>query len=219
VFGVFSSSLVWAYKHSQLNQPTIESREIVVESFENPEMKLSGRFPTSPEEWQGMVQSVPRADGIPAVLGTRVGKFHRGNEPKFSYTRYLIDLDAYPEPDDERLRSVEVEASFFSANPEASSVFQIRLAAFSHEPGAVRPIWNDREVLFDTVLQHVGRNHKTKPGQQPDWHTLRATIEIPSGTRSVVISLGAGNVNPDSATSEHYVDAVKVHLVDRFQPE
>ena len=59
-------------------------------------MKLSGRFPAIPNQWQGRVLSVPGEDGLPAVTGTRIGKFHRGPEPKFTYARYLIDLDEYP---------------------------------------------------------------------------------------------------------------------------
>lgn len=218
VFGVFSSSLVWAFKQSQLNLPQRESREIAFESFEDAETKMSKRFPTSAGEWSGRVFSVPGDEKIPAVTGTRIGKFDRGPEPKFTYGRYLIDLDAYPVPSQAHVRSVEVEASFFTANPEEASVFQIRLGAFSQEPGDVRPIWNNQEVLFDTMLQHVGRNHLTAPGEVPEWHKVRATIEIPPGTRSVVVSLAAGNSDHAEAHSEHYIDAVRVELVDTMSP-
>lgn len=83
--------------------------------------------------------------------------------------------------------------------------------AFSQEPEAVRPIWNDHDLLFDTVLQHVGRNYIPEPGEQMGWHKLRATIEVPTGTRSVVISLGAGNDEPGATDSDHFVDAVQSH--------
>ena len=219
VFGVSSSSLVWAFTHSQLNQPHRESREIVAESFEDAEFKMSGRFPTSAGEWFGRVRSVSGNEEVPAVTGTRIGQFERGPEPKFTYVRHLVDLEAHPAPIEGHVRSVEVEASFFTANPEDVSVFQIRLGAFSQAPAEVRPIWNNRETLFDTMLQHVGRNHLTTPGEEAKWHTLRATIEIPPGARSVVISLAAGNEDPDAAGSEHYVDAVEVRLVDTFNPQ
>jgi len=218
VVGIFSASLVWAFNISLLHQSQRESKELVVESFEDPGMNLLGRFPTSANQWFGKVISVPGDEGMPAVSGTRVGKFDTVPGPKFTYVRYLIDLDEYTEPGEEHVRSVEVKASFFALNPDESSVFQIRLGAFSQEPGAVRPVWNDREILFDTMLQHAGRNYKTEPGQQPGWHPLRATIEIPPGARSVVISLGAGNVDPDAPASDHYVDAVRIHLVDTFEP-
>ena len=107
-----------------------------------------------------------------------------------------------------------MDTSFFASNLDDSSVFQIRLAAFSQVPHEVRPIWNDSEVLFDQVLQHVGRNHITKPGQDSEWHKLGASIEIPPGTRSVVISLGAGMVDSNADKSNHYLDDVRVSLVD-----
>lgn len=217
VIGVFSASLVWAFKTPQA-KPQLERREIVLESFEDPGMKMSGRFPTVANQWQGRILSVPREVGMPAVAGTRVGKFNKGPEPKFTYARYLIDMEEHAGPAEGRVRSVEVKASFFSANAEESAVFQIRLAAFSEEPEEVRPIWNDQETLFNTVLQHVGRNHTTQPGEQSGWRELRATIEVPPGTRSIVVSLGAGNADPDNDNSEHYVDAVQVHLVDGTGP-
>ena len=218
VLGVFSASLVWAYAIPRPNQPQPEKREIAFESFEDPGLKLSGRFPAVPNQWQGRVLSVGGMEGMPAVAGTRVGKFNKGPEPKYTYIRYLIDLEEHPQALEGQTRSVEVKASFFSSNPEVSSVFQIRLAAFSQEPEKVRPIWNDQETLFNTVLQHVGRNYQTERGEKPGWHKLRATIEIPPGTRSVVVSLGAGNADPDNENSEHYVDAIQVNLIDRSGP-
>ena len=216
--GIFSSSVVWAYKFPGAEQPQREGREITFESFEDADLKLSGRFPSTANQWHGRVMSVPGAHGMPAVSGTRTGQFQPRGDSKFTYARYLIDLDAYPEPAEGRVRSVEVEASFLTSNPSEPAVFQIRLAAFSQEPEAVRPIWNNEEILFDTVLQHVGRNHRTEPGEQPDWHELRATIEIPSGALSVLVSLRAGNVDPVNPAADHYVDAVRVDLFDTTGP-
>jgi len=219
VIGILSASLGWAYAIPLVNQTRRESTEIVFEDFEDPEMKLLGRFPTNANRWFGRILSVPGKDGITTVSGTRVGQFNTWPKTKLAYARYLIDLDEHPKPAEEHVRTVEVEASFFTSNPQEPSVFQIRLGAFSQEPEAVRPIWNDHETLFDTVLQHVGRNYITEPGEQTGWHKLRAAIEIPTGTRSVVISLGAGNDEPGATTSEHFVDAVRVQLVDSFEQQ
>jgi len=219
VIGILSASLGWAYAIPLVNQTRRESTEIVFEDFEDPEMKLLGRFPTNANRWFGRILSVPGKDGITTVSGTRVGQFNTWPKTKLAYARYLIDLDEHPKPAEEHVRTVEVEASFFASNPQEPSVFQIRLGAFSQELEAVRPIWNDHETLFETVLQHVGRNYITEPGEQTGWHKLRAAIEIPTGTRSVVISLGAGNDEPGATTSEHFVDAVRVQLVDSFEQQ
>ena len=82
-------------------------------------------------------------------------KKHMCVNSSFSYARYIIDMQDHPPLAEGRFRSVEVKASFFAASSEESSVSQIRLAAFSQEPGEVRPIWNDQETLFNTALQHV----------------------------------------------------------------
>ena len=218
VIGIMSASLGWAYAIPLVNQTRRENTEIVFEDFEDAQISLLGRFPTKANQWFGRIVSVPGKDGMPAVNRTRVGQFNTWPKTKLTYARYLIDLDEHPKPGEEHIRSVEVEASFFASNPQEPSVFQIRLGAFSQELEAVRPIWNDHETLFDTVLQHVGRNHITEPGEQSGWHKLHATIEIPSGTRSVVISIGAGNDEPGAIASEHFVDAVRVRLVDTFEP-
>ena len=212
--GVFSVSVVWAFNLPQDKKSNQEVREIVSESFEESDVGFKGRFPTEAGKWFGEISSVSAKDEIPPASGVRVAQFIDNPKAKFTYARYLIDLDEYAKPGQNQSRSVRVEASFFASNPDDSSVFQIRLAAFSQEPQEVRPIWNDQEVLFDQVLQHVGRNHITKPGQKPDWQRLEASIEIPPETRSLVISLGAGMVDPNGDKSNHYLDDVRVSLVD-----
>ena len=212
--GVFSASVVWAFNLPQDKKSNQEVRKIVTESFEESDTGFKGRFPTESGKWFGEISSISEDEMISSASGFRVAKFWDKSKAKFTYARYLIDLDEYVKPGQNQSRSVRVEASFFASNPDKSSVFQIRLAAFSQEPQEVRPIWNDQEVLFDQVLQHVGRNHITKPGQKPDWQRLEASIDIPPGTRSVVISLGAGMVDSNSDKSSHYLDDIRVSLVD-----
>jgi len=212
--GVFSVSVVWAFNLPQDKKSDQEVREIVSESFEDPGKEFKSRFPSEAGKWFGEISSISADEAISSASGVRVAQFIDNPKVKFSYARYLIDLDEYAKPGQNQSRSVRVEASFFASNPDESSVFQIRLAAFSQEPQEVRPIWNDQEVLFDQVLQHVGRNHITKPGQKPDWQRLEASIEIPPETRSLVISLGAGMDDPNGDKSSHYLDEVRVSLVD-----
>ena len=212
--GVFSVSVVWAFNLPQDKKSDQEVREIVSESFEDPGKEFKSRFPSEAGKWFGEISSISADEAISSASGVRVAQFIDNPKVKFSYARYLVDLDEYAKPGQNQSRSVRVEASFFASNPDESSVFQIRLAAFSQEPQEVRPIWNDQEVLFDQVLQHVGRNHITKPGQKPDWQRLEASIEIPPETRSLVISLGAGMVDSNGDKSNHYLDEVRVSLVD-----
>ena len=212
--GVFSASVVWAFNLPQDNQPQPKIQEIVSEGFENPEQNFKRRFPFEAGKWFGDISSISADQATSSASGVRVAQFLDNPKAKFAYARYLIDLESYAEVYPTHTRSLRVDTSFFASNMDDSSVFQIRLAAFSQEPQEVRPIWNNQEVLFDQVLQHVGRNHITKPGQDSEWHKLGASIEIPPGTRSVVISLGAGMVDSNADKSNHYLDDIRVSLVD-----
>ena len=212
--GVFSASVVWAFNLPQDNQPQPKIQEIVSEGFENPEQNFKRRFPFEAGKWFGDISSISADQAISSASGVRVAQFLDNPKTKFAYARYLIDLESYAEVYPTHTRSLRVDTSFFASNLDESSVFQIRLAAFSQAPQDIARIWNDREVLFDQVLQHVGRNHITKPGQDSEWHKLGASIEIPPGTRSVVISLGAGMVDSSDDKSNHYLDDVRVSLVD-----
>lgn len=213
VIGIFSASMVWAYKAPLGMRALPETMEVLFESFEDPTTRLFARFPTEAGLWFGRITSVPQSEGVVAFRGDHVAKFGTVPGRKFTYARRILDLTEYPEVEEGKTRRVEVNASFFSSEPDVSAQYQIRLGAFSQEPEAVRPIWNHEDILFDTVLQHVGQNFVTEPGQG-GWKKLRASLELPPGTRSFVISLGAGNAESDSAPTEHYLDAVRVRFHD-----
>ena len=218
LIGIFSASMVWAYAVPLMNQTHRVSREIVFESFEDPEMKSPRRFPTGANRWFGGMRSVLGKGGMPAVEGTRVGKFANVPQHRFSDARYIVDLDEYGELSDKHTRSIEVSGSFFSPDLDPTSVFRIDVAAFGEAPEAVPPVWFDKEHLNDVVLQRVARNFNPEPGDQPTWHEVKVTMEIPPGTRSIVVSLGAGKRAPGGAGSDRYLDAVRVHLVDTSEP-
>ena len=218
LIGIFSASMVWAYAVPLVNRANRESKEIVFESFEDPEMKPSGRFPTNANQWFGKMLSVPGEVVMPAVEGTRVGKFENVPKHRLTYARYVVDLDEHAEPSDKHTRSIEVSGSFFSPDLDPTSVFRIDVAAFGEAPEAVHPVWIDREHFDDVVLQQVGRNYSPELSDQPTWHEVKVTMEIPPETRSVVVSLGAGKRAPGGASSDRYLDAVRVNLVDTFVP-
>lgn len=218
LIGIFSASMVWAYAVPLVSQTQRESREIVFESFEDPEMKSPRRFPTSASRWFGGMRSVLGTGGMPAVEGTRVGKFANVPQHRFSDARYIVDLDEYGELSDKHTRSIEVSGSFFSPGLDHTSVFRIDVAAFGEAPEAVPPVWFDREHLNDVVLQRVARNFNPEPGDQPTWHEVKVTMEIPPGARSLVVSLSAGKRAAGGGGSDRYLDAVRVHLVDTSEP-
>ena len=219
LIGIFSASLVWAYAVPFVSQTRRVSREIVFESFEDPEMRPSGRFPTNANQWFGKMLSVPGDARMPAVKGNRVGKFETVPEYRFTYARYVVDLDEHPEPGDDHTRTIEVSGSFFSPDLDPTSIFRIHVVALSEAPEAVQPVWNDREHFDDNVLQQVERIHSPEPDGRPAWHDVTVSMEIPTGARSVVVSLGSGKRAAGGAGSDRYLDAVRVQLVDSFRQQ
>lgn len=211
--GILSASLVWAYKAPSNKQSKRETTEILFESFEDPPVEYPARFPKEAGVWCGDMKTVPPSKGVQPMRGDFLARMLPVPERKFSYARRILDLRTLPPAREGKRREVEVQASFFSLDTDRPTKYQIRLAVFSEEPEDVRPIWNDESVLFDRVLRHVGKNHITESSEN-DWHKLRASVEIPPGARSVVVSLAVADVGRDSTNSEHYLDAIRFRLVE-----
>ena len=121
--GVFSASVVWAFKLPQDNQPQPKIQEIVSESFENPEQNFKRRFPFEAGKWFGNIYSISAGQKISSVSGLRVAQFLDNPKAKFAYARYLIDLKSYAEVYPTHSRSLRVDTSFFASNMDDSSVF------------------------------------------------------------------------------------------------
>lgn len=213
MIGILSASLVWAYKSPSAKQPERETTEILFESFEDPSIRFSGRFPDRAGVWHGDMTTVKPVDGVQPMRGKYVAKMTPVSERKFSYARRILDLSALPSVSAGKHREVQVQASFFSLDSEEHSHYQIRLAVFKEDPEDIRPIWNDESILFDRVLHHVGKNHITD-SSEGGWHKLRTSIEIPPDARCVLVSLAVADVGRDSARSDHYLDAIRFRLVE-----
>lgn len=213
VFGLFSASMVWAYA-VPLTKGTI--RQVVAvfaDGFEDSQMTPRGGFPKRPNEWTGDLSApVGVESGVTPIEGQRMLRLTPPPKRKFGYARRIVDLAEYPLLPERQTRRLEVTASFNTPGTERSSLYQIRLAAFSEEPGDLRAIWNDEPVLFDTVLQHVGRNVRTEPGES-GWQTVSAVLDLPPGTRSIVISLAAAEADPAVPPTVHFLDDVQARFV------
>ena len=212
VFGILSASLVWAYKSPPLEKSPREITELLFESFEDPSAHYSARFPKEAGVWTGDMTIVAPTSGVEPRRGEYVAKMSPVPERKFSYARRILDLSTLPPLEAGKNREIRVQSSFLSLNSELPSHYQIRLAVFSESPEELRPIWNDASVLFDRVLQHVGKNHITDSSSS-EWHKVRASIEIPPNARCVLVSLAVADVGHD-AHSEHYLDAIRFRMIE-----
>ena len=212
-FGIFGASMVWAY--AMPHRTVGRTISALTEGFENPKMNLWRSFPRQAEEWCGDLSApVTTEFGVVPLEGERMARLEQAspNSRTFSYAWRILDLAELSAPGVAETRKVEVSAAFNAPGEARTLRYQIRLAAFSQEPGEVRRIWNHESVLFNTVLQHVGRNVRAD-ADDPGWQFVQASMEIPSGTRSLLISLAASEADPTSTLREYYLDDVRTRLV------
>jgi anti-sigma factor RsiW len=210
VFGILSASMVWAYAVPLAERLTHESFPAFTDRLEEAARSPVRGFPRQANVWTGELFASPdRGEGMIRLKPNAARRL--------GYVWRIIDLAEQDFPVSGKSCSLEVLASFAAPDLAPESRYQIRLAAFSEAPAEVRAIWNNEPLLFDSVLQHIGRNVHTAAGDTA-WHEVRATLEIPPGTRSLVICLGAGHSDPARHTQGHYLDAVHARFVVQESP-
>ena len=217
LIGLFSASVVWA-AIPQGGGITRTSQEVVTENFEDSDMKLKLGLPDRANQWFGPLVSVAPEGGVMAVQGSRVGQLRPNPGNRADSVRYVVDLDDFPELAPGHVQSLQVKASFSAPFNGQKPKFRVELAAFSEAPGDVRGAWKVEKDVGDRVLQQVVRNHLPSADKLGEWHEVSASLEIPEGTRSVVISLGVFRLNPDKPVSDFYLDGIEVQLVDTYEP-
>lgn len=212
VFGLLSASMVFAYAVPRMKPDRLRVVPLFTEGFEDAKLAPGRGFPSHAGGWSGDLAAV-----IPTELGVnpKEGKYMARLAPsagrKFSIAARIVDLAEYPLPVGAASQTVEVIASFHRIASDSAGRNQIRLAAFSEAPDDVKPIWNS-DHMFDQVLQHVARTVTTKHGEN-GWQTLKATMEIPVGARSLVIYLGAAVPDDAAPKTVHFLDDVHAQFV------
>ncbi len=188
---------------------------ILDESFEDESLQGVRGFPTRAGTWSGdMSSSIAAEEGVAPKTGERMVRLPPHATRKFSYAQRIVDLSEYPLQPGDKVRRIEVEASFHDAGGGVASRHQIRLAAFAEEPAEVKAIWSKGADLFDSVLVHVGRTVTAKSGTE-GWHTVRSMMEVPPGARSLVISIAAASVDDAGPKPTRYLDDVHARFVIR----
>ncbi|NJM54643.1 MAG: hypothetical protein HC841_00800 [Verrucomicrobiae bacterium] len=212
VIGVFSASMVWAYAVPIANRVVNRTIAVLSEGFEDPQFTPNRRFPIEANQWSGdLVASVEAEAEVTPLEGQRMLRLTLKPSRELSHAWRIVDLADFPELAHAETRRLEVSAAFNTPGPVGVLRYRLRLAAFSQEPTALRAIWSDESVLFDTMIEQVVRNVWTKPDDR-GWQTVQASLEIPPGTRSTVISLAAGATDPDQPPEIHYLDDVRARF-------
>lgn len=212
MIGMLCTSVVWAYALPSARPGQPQILPLFLESFEDTHWQPKRGFPSSSGEWFGdLSRSLTAENGVSPTEGDHMVRLAPHPTRKFSYAARIVDLEDHPLPFGAVSRQIDVTASFHGANLAVKQRHQIRLAAFGEAPDEIRALWNSPD-MFDYVLQHVGRTVPMKPGEE-GWRTIEAAMEIPPGTRSLVIWVAAGGIDDSSAITTHYLDDVQARFV------
>lgn len=212
MIGLLGASAVWAYALPKARMDAGKIIPLLSDGFENTAWLPEPGFPTRTGVWFGdLVKGASVSEECSAKEGCHVVALKPSARQKFSYAFRIFDLSEVDTPSSLVSYSFEVSASFHGSSQGAVDRYQIRLAAFREEPAAIKPMWNGG-TLFDYLLKQVARTVNAKE-QTDGWQTLKETIEIPPGTRSIVVSLAAGMASESAAKTLHYLDDIQVRLV------
>ena len=211
-FGMFCTSVVFAYAVPRMRVDRHRVVPLFIERFEDVKAVFGRGFPNDADGWSGDFDEVVSTDGaISPKEGQHMARLAPIAGRKFCAAERIVDLAKFPLISGTESRMVEVTASFHGMDSEWADRNQIRLAAFAEAPKDVKAIWNSDSRL-DQVLQHLGRTVTMKPGEH-GWQTLKVSMEIPTGARSLVIHLGAGVADDARPKTLHYIDDVRAQFV------
>lgn len=212
VFGMFCTSVVFAYAVPRMRMDRHRVVPLFNERFEDVKAVFGRGFPNDADGWSGDFDAVVSTDGaISPKEGQHMARLAPISGRKFCAAERIVDLAKFPLISGTESRMVVVTASFHGMDSEWADRNQIRLAAFAEAPKDVKAIWNSDSRL-DQVLQHLGRTVTVKPGEH-GWQSLKVSMEIPVGTRSLVIHLGAGVAEDAGPKTLHYIDDVRAQFV------
>ncbi|MCX6858329.1 MAG: hypothetical protein NTV80_25905 [Verrucomicrobia bacterium] len=212
VLGMFCTSMVFAYAAPQFGLHRALVASFFEDGFEVPQGDLRKGFPQGAGAWSGDLDAVvPSTEGVLPVEGKSMIRLAPREDRGFSAMARIFDLaELFPSPSHEST-AIEVSASFHGSDAGALDRNQIRIAAFFEKPEDVRTIWNN-DPRLEKALLHTARTVKMQPGDH-GWQTLKIEMEIPTGTRSLVIYLGTGMADDLAPKGAHYVDDVQVNTI------
>lgn len=212
VFGLFSAAMAFALAVPRMKLDHQRVVPLFQESFEEVNAPPGRGFPREAGVWSGDFSAVVSAEeGRSPKEGLLMARLAPVEGRKFCVAARIVDLAELPPGSATETRTVEVSASFHGMDSEGGNQNQIRLAAFAEAPQEVKAIWN-QDARLEQALLHLGRTVKTKPGED-GWQTLKASMEIPAGTRSLVIYLGAAVANEAEPKTPHYLDDIHAQIL------
>lgn len=209
--GLFSATVVFGYFMPRIGKAIT----LLHESFESDALPHVAGVPTTTGVWGGDAAGIIDSDStVEAKDGGRLLRLEPATMDLWNRQFFMIDLTKLPDVQEGRSRVVRVVASFHSSASDVRDRYLARAAAFAEWPESIRPewmttLWGSEENL---ALAMAAKAQTFMPGT-PGWQTMQLTLDIPRGSRVLVLSFWAATMNAKAELrAAHFLDDVRVIL-------
>jgi hypothetical protein len=207
VFGMFCTSMVWAY--------AVHDRRLSLlrESFESARFNWQSGFPKQMGQWGGDEAKVVSSEaGVNPKDGARMLKLEPVKTELFNRTHCIVDLQKQSQSLGSTTRQIELRASFHPSVLGKKDRYVLRAAAFADEPTKLDERWmKDLWVEIDEHALAYAARGVSVPAGTDGWQTITLMIDVPPGSRILVISMWAATMDGKPANrAAHYLDDVRL---------
>ena len=138
-------------------------------------------------------------------------RFRPAGKEKMGRVSFLTDVEKDPVLLRGGTLQLELSASFHPAISGRKIRYNLRAAAFTQDPGDIRPEWMGKEwrVIGEHSVAHAARGITREAGDL-GWQTFTLTIDVPPETRRFIVSLGAFTGDP----MWYYLDDVRATVLE-----
>lgn len=210
--GVLSTSAVFGFVSPKFSgaRPTLVS--VMRDAFEDPAQTFQRGIARYANQWfhHGKVEVLETVNPAP-ISGDYVLRLAPSPERRKGQVHYLIDLNDYPEVMKADQRSIQVGSHFYMSG-EGGGGYVIRIGAFAESPEEVGVIWTSPSEIQDRALQQVSRK-SLKNEEQVGWYELTTDMNIPNGSRTVIVGIMASQGRNEPIDENRYIDGVALQFV------
>ncbi len=207
VFGILCTSVVWAYAAHEARLSLLH------ESFEGVRFGWQSGFPKEMGQWGGDEAKIVSSEaGVNPKDGVRMLKLEPVKTDLFSRTHCIVDLQKQSLALGATTRQIELRASFHPSVLGKKDRYILRAAAFADGPEKLDERWMKEAwaQIDEHSLAYAARGVSVPAGIDA-WQTITLMIDVPPGSRILVISMWAATMDGKPANrAAHYLDDVRL---------
>ena len=220
VIGLSSATVVWAVT-TQGGFPSWQGMRLWLANagFEEPQDLPQVHLVPEAGQWSGITTEIVEAGSTRplALEGSRMMKLGPAPVGKGYFANLIVDLDGQRPPHDGPL-ALQISAAYHASVPDQDEHYSLYGATFAEGADGVASHWTDmRQELQDHALTSVHRA-AFPTAEQPGWHRVVVTLEVPQRARSLMISLGSNTPGPPGGRTDHYMDDVRAVWIQPTPP-